>query len=95
MKRTIIFRTERKHKTLRNELMSFPYCFWCNKKVRDDYPYFIENIKKGTKYPHDMATIDHLFPRPIFNKRVINGTPKVLACYSCNHKRGLKTKSMV
>jgi hypothetical protein len=57
-------------------------CYFCNKPVKT-YPH-----KDGVGAQDDLATIDHLIPRPERKKRQI--VQKVLACYKCNHDRNVE-----
>lgn len=72
-----------------------PHCFWCGCFVRE---YNLPAIKKGTFYPDNMATVEHLFDRFEPEKRYKvypNHEDKVLACFKCNSARGkLKVKSL-
>lgn len=81
-------------KELRGQLMDkHPFCYWCGGKVKS-YPEFYNNeMKKGFKWPEDMATIDHLFSRWEPEKRYqayLKSEDKVLACFRCNSERARK-----
>lgn len=75
-----------------------PHCYYCRIECKY-YPEFrTGNLKRGQSYPHDMATLEHLFDRydPIKRYRVYeNDEDKVLACYKCNYSRSQqRTDSM-
>jgi hypothetical protein len=60
-----------------------PYCHYCNElTIFRDFP------SNGILNDDD-ATIEHLWSR--FDERRIKGitSPKVIACYKCNHERGI------
>lgn len=80
--------------TLRSELMARdPHCYYCKRECRE-YPELQNSLlKKGTTYPPDMATIEHLYDRLEPEKRYQiypNNEDKVLACLECNHARAKK-----
>jgi 5-methylcytosine-specific restriction endonuclease McrA len=61
-------------------------CHWCDRKVK------LRVVRQGEPTPVDNATVDHVYPRRdkrraamAFNRLAIN---HVLACYSCNNRRG-------
>ena len=60
-------------------------CIWCGIGVKQYY--IKKELSKGQRYPYDMATIDHLIPRPFRKRGEIS--PKVLACNRCNEERGV------
>jgi len=55
-------------------------CIWCERTV------VMHKRKEGEEDPDNMATTDHLIPKP-FRKHGEN-SPKVLSCLKCNTKRG-------
>lgn len=65
-------------------------CFWCNREVKIYPDIFNRSLKKGEHYPDDSATIEHLNDGVRgFKPQDPTGKYKVLACYKCNHERGL------
>lgn len=60
-----------------------PHCFWCGCLVR-------LNVPHGTP---DLATVDHLYsrfhPARKENHKRQDRVLHVLACFACNHERGL------
>lgn len=68
-------------------------CHNCKRECRE-YPELQNSLlKKGTTYPPDMATIEHLYDRLEPEKRYQiypNNEDKVLACLECNHARAKK-----
>lgn len=60
-----------------------PHCFWCGRLVRMDVPHASP----------DLATVDHLYsrlhPKRDDSHREQKGVLHVLACYECNHWRGV------
>lgn len=60
-----------------------PHCFWCGRTV------FL-NVTHATP---SLATIDHLYsrlhPHRAYRYREQSGVLHVLACYECNHRRGV------
>ena len=70
-----------------NELMRISNCkcIWCGRKVQ--IYEFKSQPTKGQIYPKDMATVDHLIPRPYRRSGEIS--PKVLSCAECNKNRGV------
>lgn len=63
-----------------------PHCHWCGKEVR----YYVIPIYEKT--PHDFATIDHIYTKLEFDKRLAAAKANdpnrhVLACASCNSSR--------
>lgn len=59
-------------------------CYWCGREVRD-YPH----IDGETRNWADLATIDHIEPRPFRDKYM--KVEKVLACHKCNARRNRET----
>lgn len=47
--------------------------------------------RRHTSYPHDLATIEHLYDRyDIRRYTILTQDAKVLACYKCNQKQANK-----
>lgn len=63
-------------------------CYWCNEPMiyPDDGP------KRGGKQPPKLCTLEHLNDRfsPIRETNLDIGNT-VVACYECNHKRGINS----
>lgn len=67
-----------------------PFCHYCKEKMKLYDGYLMRNLKKGERFPDDMATVEHLFDRfDMENRYKIyeNDEDKVLACYKCNSER--------
>jgi hypothetical protein len=65
-----------------------PHCFWCGVEVADYVPREYDSHR-----PRHMATIDHIYSR-VHPHRVSGGRGKwVLACYPCNHTRGIHERT--
>lgn len=96
---TRLRRTIYRNKDLRSLLFAeSPYCCWCGRLTRNDYPDEVKSPRHGLTPPDDMATIEHLYDR--FDQRrreVFSLKTKKIACWKCNHKRGaerLRAKQM-
>jgi hypothetical protein len=72
----------------RHLIAEFGTCYHCGKMVHE-YPHV-----EGEPPRHDLATIDHLTPRPHHNnpagRKRYAKVEKVLACLECNHRRNVQ-----
>lgn len=66
-------------------------CHWCRRPTFL-YPLETKLGTPGRTAPMDQATRDHLYSR--FDARRQSGdTSNVLACWQCNHERGIKSET--
>lgn len=63
-------------------------CYWCRQPM-----VIVEKQDQRTDWPNDMATFEHLDPKGDPNRgRIYHQRRIVLACYKCNHERGIRTE---
>lgn len=81
-----------------------PYCHWCGTKtVLFNYKCGNAVTEKGTKYPNNTATLDHLFEKNHQKRHIYKFVDSkiqsmewknfyVLSCRKCNSQRSNKKK---
>jgi hypothetical protein len=61
-------------------------CHWCGKDVKK------YTLKHGQAHPHNMATVDHVYPKNDPRRAERASDPAfinhILSCHTCNMRRG-------